>query len=163
MTFDLKLYLVICDTHHLFSKQKTLKRILMCTFLCFAQLVSFHVYAKRNLKILKSPEMDFDVYIFTFRVIFFVSSIRQTQFEKCQSSWNGFWCRHFYVLRNFFHFTYTPNANLKITKIPKNGFWCVHFYVMRKFFRFTYTSNANLKKYQNSLEWILMCTFLRYA
>ena len=82
-------------------------------------------------KILKSPEMDFDVYIFTFRVKFYVSRIRQTQIWK-------------------------------LPKFPEMGsdvyifMFCVNFFVLR-------IRQTQIWKIPNSLEWVLMCTFLCFA
>ena len=136
-----------------------------------------HFYVPRNFfvsrirqtqiwKILKSPEMDFNVYIFIFWVNIFVSCILQTQIWKKKTRKfpeMDFDVFIFTFRVDFFVLRIRQTQIWKNTKISWNRFCCVHFYVPRKFLRFTYTPNANLKKYKNSLEWILMSTFLRSA
>ena len=135
--------------------ENSLKWIYVCIF-------TFHVYAKRNLKNTEISWIGFWCVHFYVPRNSFVSRIRQTQIWKNKKIPEMDFDVYISTLRvNFYlRFTYTPNANLKTTKIPKNGFWCVHFYVLRNFFRFTCTSNANLEKYRNSLKWILICRFL---
>ena len=111
-------------------KEKTLKLILMCTFYVSRKWFRFTYTPNEIWKILKSPEMDFDVYIFTFRVIFFVSRIRQTQIWKLpkfpemgSDVYIFMFCVIFFVLR------IRQTQIWKNTKIPWNGIWYVDFYL----------------------------------